>query len=43
MSDSGTGCDCTICVTNNGDIASVVKDLIYRIPLFSLVRSGRSY
>ena len=23
MSDTGTGSDCTICVTNNGDIANV--------------------
>ena len=26
MSDTGTGSDCTICVTNNGDIANVDKD-----------------
>ena len=26
MSDTGTGSDCTICVTNNGDIAKVDKD-----------------
>ena len=26
MSDTGTGSDCTICVTNNGDIANVHKD-----------------
>ena len=26
MSDIGTGSDCTICVTNNGDIANVDKD-----------------
>ena len=27
MSDTGTGSDCTICVTNNGDIANVDKDV----------------
>ena len=27
MSDTGTGSDCIICVTNNGDIANVDKDL----------------
>ena len=27
MSDTGTGSDCTICVTNNGDIANADKDL----------------
>ena len=26
MSDTGTGSDCTICVTNNGDTANVDKD-----------------
>ena len=26
MSDTHTGSDCTICVTNNGDIANVNKD-----------------
>ena len=26
MSDTGTGSDCTICVTTNGDIANVDKD-----------------
>ena len=26
MSDIGTGSDCTICATNNGDIANVDKD-----------------
>ena len=26
MSDTGTGSDCPICVTNNGDIANVDKD-----------------
>ena len=26
MSDTGTGSDCTICVTNNGDIVNVYKD-----------------
>ena len=26
MSDTGTGSDCTICVTNNGDIANVDND-----------------
>ena len=26
MSDTGTGSDCTICVTNNGDIDNVDKD-----------------
>ena len=26
MSDTGTDSDCTICVTNNGDIANVDKD-----------------
>ena len=26
MSDTGTGSHCTICVTNNGDIANVDKD-----------------
>ena len=26
LSDTGTGSDCTICVTNNGDIANVDKD-----------------
>ena len=26
MSDTGTGSVCTICVTNNGDIANVYKD-----------------
>ena len=26
MSDIGTGSDCTICVTNNGDIANDDKD-----------------
>ena len=26
MSDTGTGSDCTICITNNGDIANVDKD-----------------
>ena len=25
MSDTGTDSDCTICVTNNGDIANVYK------------------
>ena len=27
MSDTDTDSDCTICVTNNGDIANVAKDL----------------
>ena len=27
MSDTGTGSDCTICVTNNGDIANVDKKI----------------
>ena len=27
MSDTGTDSDCTICVTNNGDIANVDKDV----------------
>ena len=27
MSDTGTGSDCTICVTNNGDIANVDQDI----------------
>ena len=26
MSDTGTASDCTICVTNNGDITNVDKD-----------------
>ena len=26
MSDTGTGSDCTICVTNNEDITNVNKD-----------------
>ena len=26
MSDTGTDSDCTICVTNNGDVANVDKD-----------------
>ena len=26
MSDTGTGNDCTMCVTNNGDIANVDQD-----------------
>ena len=26
MSDTGTGSDCTMCVTNNGDIANVDTD-----------------
>ena len=26
MSDTSTGSDCTICVTNNGDIANVDKE-----------------
>ena len=26
LSGTGTGSDCTICVTNNGDIANVDKD-----------------
>ena len=27
MSNTGTGSDCTICVTNNGEIANVDKDV----------------
>ena len=28
MSDTGTDSDCTICVTNNGDIANVDKNIL---------------